>query len=424
MTKRTGLIATAWIASCGAAFYLGHSSSEPSEEDFAALESSKKSPRVSVRGDSNDSSLSERRRSPRTTSSSQKTSADFSQEVTDLAKLNDPIARAQGMLALVENLSPGEFEEVVATFRALGMTRERMSEYGILLTAWAKVDPIAALDYAKENTGTPFARQTILASWVQTQPDAAIAWAKGNFESDDEKRANPWLVGIIKGMASQNLSRASQLLEDLPFSEGRGDALGSILGELQQLGSAEAKNWISSLSDERLREGAAARLAVSLAEDDPKTALDWASSMSAESLKKASGEIVGDWASDDPEAAQAWVNQQTEDIQASAGRGLMNAMAKDDPEGASAWLSQHEGNPAFDGAVQSFVYNTIETEPEMGADWIMKMSDTSQSERMFHRVLGTWMRRDSEGAMSYIQNNKVPDSINQRAQRQLEEQNR
>lgn len=423
MTKRFRLLSASWAVSCAAAFYLGNSFSGSTDEDLAQQSEQEKTSRVTSRAESaNASNPGERKNSARPSSNSRNIDSDVIAEVVDLAKLTDPIVRAQGMLALVENLEPGEYRNVVAAFRALGITRDRMGEYGILLAAWAKVDPVSALDYAKENTNTSFARETILASWVQTQPEAAIAWAKENFDdSRKERKANPWLVGIIKGMASQDLSRASQLLEDLPYSEGRGEALGSVLNELIAQGPDTAKNWINGLSDEELRDGAAARLASRLAEDDPAAALLWAGSVSDASLLKASSDIIDGWASDSPELAQAWVNSQPDAIQAAAGRGLINALA---PSEAATWLTQHEGNPAFDDTIQSFAFNAIKREPELAANWIMKVTDTRKKEGIFHRVLSSWMREDTDGAMNYIENNEVPESVARRAKRQLEEQNR
>ncbi|MDB4353687.1 hypothetical protein N9Z02_00115 [Akkermansiaceae bacterium] len=425
MTKRFSLIASAWIASCGAAYYLGSASSSPLSNQTKPDMGLPKQNRVSSRSLTGNSSSSETGRvATRLNPKNWSAEADLAAEIVELAKLNDPIARAQGMLSLVDKISPEQFTEIVAAFRALGMTRERMSEYAILLTAWAKVDPVSALDYATKNTGTSFARQTILASWVQTQPEAAIAWAQNNFdETKNSQEANPWIVGIIKGIASQDISRASQLLQDLPYSQGRGEALDAVLGELTNQGSEKAKNWISDLTDERLQAGAAARLATNLAGEEPEQALEWASSISEESLLRASPEIIGNWAVDAPDLAKNWIGSQTEEIQAVAARGLMSAIASKDPADASAWLSQHEGNPAFDDAIQSFVYGTIQKESELSASWIIKMTDARKKEGLFHRVLGGWMREDSPGAMNFIQNNDVPDSIARRAQRQFEESN-
>jgi hypothetical protein len=54
----------------------------------------------------------------------------------------------------------------------------------------------------------------------------------------------------------------------------------------------------------------------------------------------------------------------------------------------------------------------------------MKVTDTRKKEGIFHRVLSSWMREDTDGAMNYIENNEVPESVARRAKRQLEEQNR
>ena len=193
------------------------------------------------------------------------------------------------------------------------------------------------------------------------------------------------------------------------------------MNELIAQGPDTAKNWINGLSDEELRNGAAARLASRLAEDDPAAALLWAGSVSDASLLKASSDIIDGWASDSPELAQAWVNSQPDAIQAAAGRGLINALA---PSEAATWLTQHEGNPAFDDTIQSFAFNAIKREPELAANWIMKVTDTRKKEGIFHRVLSSWMREDTDGAMNYIENNEVPESVARRAKRQLEEQNR
>ena len=55
--------------------------------------------------------------------------------VVELAQLVDPVERAKGFLALLETLEADQFLDVVADFRALGITEQRMSEYGMLLHA-------------------------------------------------------------------------------------------------------------------------------------------------------------------------------------------------------------------------------------------------------------------------------------------------
>ena len=112
MTKRFRLLSASWAVSCAAAFYLGISFSGSTDEDLAQQSEQEKTSRVSSRAESaNASNPGERKNSARPSSNSRNIGSDVIAEVVDLAKLTDPIVRAQGMLALVENLEPGEYNK-------------------------------------------------------------------------------------------------------------------------------------------------------------------------------------------------------------------------------------------------------------------------------------------------------------------------
>ena len=53
----------------------------------------------------------------------------------------NPLDRNRALLAFIDQLAPGDFEEAVAHFRSLGITESRLGEYALLLSAWAEVDP-------------------------------------------------------------------------------------------------------------------------------------------------------------------------------------------------------------------------------------------------------------------------------------------
>jgi len=425
MDNKTTFLAAGWALSCGAAFVIGRSSSDtPSRtvetETKTQISSSAPGRTISREGPTLSKASS---RSGRTLTGNE-TRDELQLSVDDLLALTDPIARTQGFLELVENLSPDQFLSVVDHYRSFGVDDEQFGEYGILLTAWAKVDPIQALTYASEKTRGSFARQTILASWAKNDPESAISWAKENFEEGKNNRdpANPWLVGVIKGIVSQDMPRATQLLEELPYSRGRSEALDSIFDSLNREGTEATKDWISRLSDERLQAGAVARLADKMAESDPRGAIEWAGSVSEEALKNSADDIVEQWAENNLKEAQAWVDSQPTDIAAAAAPELIDQMI--DQSGvvaASDWLSQHEGDPAFDRTVQTLVWNSMRETPELGFDWIMKMTNERERTRTAHRTIGDWARRDMAGAMDYAQNNPVPDGILKRLEYQLKE---
>ena len=422
MNKKTGLLTAAWALSCGTAFFVGRTSFDTTESVDSGTAS--KTPAVaSARsgtrgGTGNDSSSNGRRGTTRASGSSSSNQIEIvKQKVKDLKKMSDPIARAEGFLQLVKNLRPDEFLDAVAAYREGGINDEQFGEYRLLLTAWAQVNPLEALDYAKENTGSPFARQTILSAWAKNDTEGAVSWARENFDIEgDENRSNPWMIGVIKGIASIDLGRATQLMEELPFSQGRGEALDAVFAEVTSGGNESAKRWVAQLTDKSLKEGAAARLAGRLASEDPEAAAIWASSLGPEVMKRAAGSIVDQWAETDLDAAKAWVDGQPDEVIAASGPQLIeNIIEDEDISTATAWLSRFEGNPAFDDSVRTLVYRSMSQEPTTAADWIMKLSSDRDQERTFHRVLGGWMQKDKEAAMGYINNNSVPDSIKRRA---------
>ena len=422
--KRIAPIAITWIATCGAAYYLGTESSGSSGSD-ASLSEENRSTVVRFDDRSRETKGSTfSNRSLITRDENRNSSKNSAERIVELSKISDPIERTQALLALVDKLSPDEFQEVVASFRDMGNVRERMGEYTILLTAWAKVDPVGALEYSDENTGTPFARQTILATWAKTQPDAAISWAREHYDGEDAQ-ANPWLVAIIKGIAQADLSRASSLLTELPYSRGRGDALSSVLNELRSQSLESAQEWIVGLSDERLQNGAAARLAQEIGEDDPIAALDWAATISEDALVRSAGEVIEGWAEKDLVSAQTWIDQQPDEIRASAARGFIDVIAREDPNRASTWLSSHVGNPAYDDAVRELIWNTAESDPALSGGWIMNLTEERDQTRTFHRALRGMMGSNADATMEFINSTEtLPDGIRQRATVYYEERNK
>jgi hypothetical protein len=128
----------------------------------------------------------------------------------------NPLDRTRALLDFIDQLAPGDFEGSVAHFRSLGITDSRMGEYGMLLSAWAKADSLAALAYAKENTGNPFTANTVLTTWASIDPEAAIRWAQANHTGDG---ANPYLAGIIRSLAASDpILHATRTSRVRPFA--------------------------------------------------------------------------------------------------------------------------------------------------------------------------------------------------------------
>lgn len=334
------------------------------------------------------------------------------QAVVDLTLLDDPIERAKGFLALIDHLQADEFRDVVADFRSLGLVEERMSEYGMLLHAWGQLDPVGALGYAMEHTGSPFARQTILASWASKDPDAAIAFARENHKGDE---ANPLMVGVIRGLAPNDLPRATELLQSLPYSRERGEALQTMLPFVMDGGVDQALTWTNSIADSQLKSGAISFIMSDLSESQPKEAAERLAVLEDNTaVLRVANDVAGSLARADLEHAIVWSESLQPDVRAEAVQGIVSHYASQDPRAAAQWLDTLAGTTNLDSAIQTFASTAQHSDPQLAAEWIGRIQDERGREKMYHGVLHRWWGSDPAGAEQWIHSAPdLPEAIRQ-----------
>lgn len=329
--------------------------------------------------------------------------------------------RGRAMLAFIDQLEPGEFEDAVAHFRSLGLTEDRFGEYGMLLTAWTQVDPIKALDYVQKNTNSGFALTTVLASWAGNDPEGAIAWAKTAHTGDG---ANPYLPGIIRGLAATDTARASELLTSMPRSQERGAGLDALVPQLLRLGPDAARKWVAGLTDESLRNGAISRMAEQLGKIDPKGTAAWLVANPGEAQDNSLRRVVGTWAATDEKAALAFFTGLPQgSARNGAFRGVIAAAAGRDPQAAANLIDRYAGD-ADGGAIRSFVWHSFGSNPALAANYIGRISDPGEREQTYRRTLDFWMDRDPANAQAWINSNALPENVQRHFQERAAETQR
>jgi hypothetical protein len=211
---------------------------------------------------------------PRAASSTEsaKSAASTPGKVPSIIGGQDPMERTADWVNYVKNLAPDDFPGAVASFRSMGITEQRMSEYELLMCAWAKADPVAGLNFITQETSAPFAPQTILATWSATDPDAALGWAQANHKSDNP---NPYLVGVIRGIADHDLTRAAEIAATMPQGREFYQAVEALMPSLFKDGPDAAKHWAESLTDQQFKAGAIQLMARRLAQTDPEGTASW-----------------------------------------------------------------------------------------------------------------------------------------------------
>lgn len=320
----------------------------------------------------------------------------------------NPYERNRALLAFLDRLAPKDFESVVDQFRALGITEERLGEYGLILAAWAKVDPLAAMAYAKAKTDDPFAARAILSSWATEDASAAIQWAKNNHQGDGP---NPWLIGVIRGIAATDIEGATNLLKSMPRSVERGEALDALLPHLLAKGNESTRTWIASIDDDALRNGATMRAAEAMAKTDPAGTVAWLMENPGEALDRKLDSVFGIWAKQDEVAARTALNTlPTGEVRSDALRGVVTRLALSKPADAVALMNQYP-DEVNDRTVRNFIWHSFGNDPAAALSEVSRIGDQERRNEMYRRAMSAWMRRDATAANAWLNANPLPESV-------------
>ncbi|MES2924378.1 MAG: hypothetical protein V4819_22695 [Verrucomicrobiota bacterium] len=328
--------------------------------------------------------------------------------------------RNRALLAYIDQLAPGDFEEAIDHFRSLGLGDNRDGELALLLSAWAKIDPLTAITYAREKTRGGFATNTILTSWATADPEAAIQWAKANHEGDE---GNRFFAGIIRGLAGSDPVRATALLTTMPRGDGRGDALEEMVPHVLSNGPEAARLWVASISDETLRNSLMAEMAEPMADKDPKGTAAWLIANPGEASTQRMDDVFEKWAEvNQREALVSYESLPPGASRTNALEGLVGTLAKEDPKAAVAMMDRYP-NDVNNEVVQTVVWDSFRNDPNTAANQIARITDEGQRDQMYRRALGRWLERDPASAQAWLQQNPVSDNVrNALARRQAERQ--
>jgi hypothetical protein len=326
--------------------------------------------------------------------------------------------RNRALLAFIDQLAPADFEEAVAHFRSLGITEDRMGEYSMLLTAWAELDPTAALAYTKANTKNGFATATILSAWATKDTEAAIRWAQANHTGE---AANPYMSGIIRGIAATDPARATELLASMPRSVERAKGLDFLMPHLLEKGVAATRDWIATLKDDALRNGAILRSAEPLADTDPAGTASWLLANPGEASQRRLDDVYSSWAKKDQQAAMTSFNAlPAGENRSNALRGVVTSVATKDPVAAVALMDRYPSD-INDRMVQSVIWHSFGDQPSIAASQISRIKNEQDREQMYRRTLNAWSEEDAAAAQTWMQANPVPDNVKQQVLRRQEE---
>jgi len=288
-------------------------------------------------------------------------------------KTGDPVMRANAFSTALQNLTEENLPEVLEAFDTLPKGFTRYNELRMLLHAWAKMDPEAAIEYASNLSRQErrFGKMTALSSWASADSEAALAWAENDAGERDN---NPYMPAIVAGTAEQDLGKATDLLFDMSYGSNRGQALRMLISHnIQQGGTDRLVRWADSIPtdrDPKLVEGISSMVASQMADYDLEAAADWVKNLGEErGRERAISSMVREMADESHDSAKEWLSSLPEKDQYSAMPDFIRRWAHDDATAAGEYLNQFPASEELDPAISSYVRSIRREDPEAAKEW-------------------------------------------------------
>lgn len=334
------------------------------------------------------------------------------ERLAGIVRMGDPLARQVALLEMLDKLGPDEFAAVAESYRALDHFGQSGGEFDLILRSWAKLDPMAALDYTVNRQQSRGATAVVLSAWAGRDAAAAESWALANHSGEGP---NPYMNAVIRGVAAYDIAHAMRLTEALPAGGEQRDAVREISRALFMQGVDAASEYPQSITDPKLRAEFVAEIGNRLAEKDPQQAGTWLATMNnAEDQNRAARRVGEALASRDPQQAAEWLRKLQPEARAEAARGIIPRMSSGDIAGTAQWVNTLAGIPNYDRVVEEFVWSCDYRAPEQSAAWIRGVSNPEQQARLYHQMLGEWAKRDAAAVKSWVAGNQVPESVMRR----------
>lgn len=329
----------------------------------------------------------------------------------------NPVERMSSFMAALALMGSDDFGPALEELKEDMRNGENQREIGLLLYAWAEKDGAEALAYLDD---LELGREgwslygSALTAWGGSDPSAAEAWALKKHEGKDGND-NWHMLGVIRGVAKNDVQHAAKLAQEIGFGRARGEALGTVVEELFKQGDEVAMGWIESMGgeDERFRAGAAGRVASEIASKDPQAAGDWVIGLEMEDKERAIESVAYTWGRKAPEEAAAWAaGLEDPELRSQGMASVVETWARRDVNAVGTWLGNMPASPELDGPVKSYAFMVRERDPGAAITWANTITDEKVRGETVERIGGEWIRKNPEEAKAFLQDQEsVPEGL-------------
>ncbi len=309
--------------------------------------------------------------------------------IADRLASGNPVVRMQAFAELLKNPTENNIASAIEAYGKLPEGPSRFSELRLLTFSWAQVNPQGAMEWVQSLDGFEqrIGSGSIMDSWARINSDEAIAWARENFDGG-EGSENPYFVGIISGMAENNLVGATDLMSELPYGRVRGRAASILFEQTWKKGEEVSMHWAENLPEGSLQNFAYREIGEKIAREDLGRAVEWVDNMEETEVKAAVSEDVAEiWARKNPVDAAQWVEQMPEgEARSESMEEVVTQWARKDPTATADWLNKFPSGELMDEPIQRFVREVVRKDPETAMTWAESIVNEERKERTVTEV--------------------------------------
>lgn len=327
------------------------------------------------------------------------------------------LERMGAYMDALRNMDSNSLGEVVDAFEALPKGFGRHLEMKLLMRSWSVIDPVGALFYAKnsmsEKNERGFAMSEVIAGWTALDSDASIAWVKKyQSQNPESKELDDLMIGIVKGLAENNLETADNFFRTFPDGNAKWRASNFLVEEYTKLDTKDAIKWAEKFpeSDEPARSIIFGQVANILAQKDIKGTATWVENLPpSKAGEQVLNNLLSKWTVDNPIEAAEWASQLKDtEKRGKAMKLLTNMWSLRDPVATASWLNNFPPSLELDPVVGEFVNRISIRDPEGAVGWASSIVNKEQREKALTEALRAWGRKNPEGLKAWQAKNGVP----------------
>lgn len=319
--------------------------------------------------------------------------------------------RMMDFMERMMSLDSVQLKIVVAELReASGLKEEtRENVIGFAIMSLANRNPAAALailmesgDMLKKRGIGAHVVSSSLTQWAKDDPMAALEWTRQNEKkfpdliTDDAKR------GLVRGTATADPKLAFQLLGELGLN---GDN-GTIHIIVQAAKTPEQRTAMLEALRARAKDGGNAgekeimgvgALVPGLAKEDFEKAVEWLdkSKLEQKEVEEISGYLQGVVRGADTGKWIDWVGKSLPAEKAGpAIRNILHSWIQDDYRAAGEWLGTVPASPVRDESVRTYAETISRYEPEAAEQWALTLPEGKQRDNTLQNIHENWPQKD------------------------------